>query len=75
MEKFNRCKVGQIKRIVVIDANAPLKIKRRLLELGFTSGANIKLARKSLLGDTFLVEIRGCCMSLRKNLAEFILVE
>ena len=75
MEKLNNCKVGQIKRIVAISADAPFKIKLRLLELGFTNGQRIKLAKKSLFGDTFLVEIRGYCLSMRKNIADFVFVE
>lgn len=75
MEKLSKCKVGQLRKMAVIDKTAPDKIKRRLLELGFTSGQNIKLARKSLFGETFLVEIRGYCLSIRKSVAEYIFVE
>ena len=75
MEKLTECKKGGYRKIVVVDKNAPLKIKRRLLELGFTSGQMIRVVRKSLLGETYLIEVRGYCISMRKSLAEFLIVE
>ena len=58
-----------------IKDNAPFKIKRRLLELGFTPGVKVKLVRKSLIGQAYLIEIRGFLLSVRKNIASFISIK
>ena len=70
-----QCKAGQYRKIVAIDGNAPMQIKRRLLELGFISGQLVKIAKKSILGETYLLEIRGYYISMRKSLTGFVLVE
>ena len=75
MEKLTNLKKGGYRKIVVVDKSAPLKVRRRLLELGFTSGQMIKVVRKSLLGETFLIELRGYQISMRKELAKFLIVE
>lgn len=75
MEKLTELKNGVMRRIVLIDGAAPLKIKRRLLELGFTSGQKVKVVRKSLLGETYLIELRGYSISMRKELAKYLIVE
>ena len=75
MKKLTELKSGGYHKLLVIDKKAPLKVRRRLSELGFTSGQLLKVERRSLLGETFLVEIRGTCLSIRKNLAQFLIVE
>ena len=75
MERLADCKVGQNKKIVRIDPKAPIKIRRRLLELGWTNGQRVKILRRSFFGQTFLIEIRFFCLSVRKNLAEYVFVE
>jgi len=70
-----QCKVGKYRKIVMIDAVAPMQIKRRLLELGFTAGQLVKIAKKSILGETYLLEIKGYYISMRKSLTEFVWVE
>lgn len=74
MDKLANGKVGSFYKIKGIDIAAPLKIKRRILELGFTLGQALKLARKSLLGKAFLVEIRGYTLTIRKDIAQYILI-
>lgn len=75
MDKLTELKHGGYRKIVVIDGAAPAKVKRRLLELGFTSGQMIKVVKKSILGETYLIELRGYCISMRKSLAQFLIVE
>ena len=75
MKKLTELKNCGYHKLVVIDKKAPLKTRRRLAELGFTSGQLLKVERKSLFGETFLIEIRGTCLSIRKNLAQFLIVE
>lgn len=75
MRKLTEIKTGGYHKLVVVDKKAPIKIRRRLAELGFTSGQLLKVERKSMLGETYLIEIRGYCLSVRKNLAEYLIVE
>ena len=58
-----------------ISQSSPFKIRRRLLELGFTEGVKVKLTRKSLIGQAYLIEIRGFILSMRKQVASFILLK
>lgn len=55
--------------------NLALPIKRRLLDLGFTTGQEVKLLRKSLLGKAYLIEIRDFVLTLRSDIVSQILVE
>lgn len=75
MKKLTEIKNGGYHKVVVIDKKAPLKVRRRLAELGFVSGQLLKVERKSFLGETYLIEIRGSCLSVRKALAKFLIVE
>ena len=75
MDKLTSLKIGVYARILNIDEKATLKVKRRLLELGFTHGQKVRVIRKSILGQTYLVQIRGYLLSMRKSLAEFLVVE
>ncbi len=51
------------------------EVSRRLLEMGFTPGAEIRLLRAAPLGDPLEFELRGYRISLRRNEAEKIEVE
>ena len=53
----------------------PFKTKRRLCELGFTNGQEIKMVRKSLLGKAYLLELRGYTLSLRSDIVKAVLVK
>ena len=57
-----------------LDEKASPKLRRRLLELGFTRGQKLRVRRKSILGQTYLVEIRGYILTLRKNIMQFVVV-
>jgi Fe2+ transport system protein FeoA len=51
------------------------EVSRRLLEMGITPGAEIRLLRAAPLGDPLEFEIRGYRLSLRRSEAEQIDVE
>ncbi len=74
MLTLKNAKFGKTYQIEKIDEKSPIKIKRRLLDLGFTSGQKVRAVRKSLLGKAFLVEIRGYTLSLRSSVAENIFI-
>ena len=75
MKKKTKIVLGKSVTIKGISSASPLKIKRRLLDLGFTKGTKIIVKKKSLLGETFLVEIRRVLFTLRGDILEFVLVE
>lgn len=66
--------VNQESNIMGFDQNLDLKIKQRLLELGFVSGANISIQQKSILGDVLLVNVNNYLMAIRKDIAKYIIV-
>ena len=68
-------KTGEQREVKEISSDAPFKIKRRLLELGFTKKTKVKVHRKSLLGQAYMVELRGFILSMKKDILRFILVE
>lgn len=43
-------------------------ISRRFMELGFSKGEKLKIVSTSLLRKVFLIEVRGCQLSVRANL-------
>lgn len=69
MNNLSKAQKGKFYRIKGIKLSAPIKIKRRILELGFTRGQNVKMVRKSLLGKAYLVELRGYTLTIRKDIA------
>ncbi len=74
MLNLKNAKLGKVYKIQNINDIAPIKIFRRLFDLGFTCGQRVKLVRKSLLGKACLIEIRGFTLSLRSDIAEFVLL-
>jgi len=47
----------------------------RLLELGFTPGAEVKVTQAAPLGEPLVVVLRGTRLALRKDEAAWIIVE
>jgi Fe2+ transport system protein FeoA len=47
----------------------------RLLDLGFTPGAEVKIAQAAPLGEPLIVVLRGTRLALRKNEAAWIIVK
>ncbi len=74
MKLMSELKIGGEGKIESISPSASLKLKRRLLELGFTQGQNVKLVRRSLLSHAFLVEIRGYVLSVKREIAALVIV-
>ena len=63
-------KPGQSGTIVSIGEKGP--IRRRLMEMGITSGIEIKVVKVAPLGDPIEVCIRDYELSLRKEEANYI---
>ena len=68
------CKVGQVYIIEQIEESLLLKTRIRLFEFGFLKGQKIKLIKKSIFKKTLLVELMNNVLSLRSDVAMFVLV-
>lgn len=68
---------GRIERIVVGDGPSALpadEIERRLIELGFVEGAEIRVLHEGLFGrDPIAVRVNGATVALRRREAMAIL--
>lgn len=56
----------------IVKINGNLKVKTRLLELGFTKGTLVKILNVSSLKNSYLIEIRGYILALRQNAVKLI---
>ena len=65
--------VGRSGRIVRLHGEGA--IRRRLLDMGLTKGATLKVIRLAPLGDPIEVTVRGYELSLRKADAAMVEVE
>lgn len=55
--------------------DTPLPYRRRLLSLGITRGAEIRVIRVAPLGCPLQVDVRGTSLTLRKDEADHLLWE
>lgn len=63
-------KTGEAGYITKISGN--IKIRNRLYELGFTKGTLVRVLNISSLKHSFLIEIRGYILALRKSAVSLI---
>jgi Fe2+ transport system protein FeoA len=59
----------------VADIAADGSIKQRLMEMGFTRGARVRVERYAPLGDPMELVVKGYHLSLRKEESRLILVD
>jgi ferrous iron transport protein A len=59
----------------VVDVDARDEVGRRILEMGVTPGATVKLVAVAPLGDPLAFEVRGYRLSLRKAEAARVSVD
>ncbi|MGN1208503.1 MAG: ferrous iron transport protein A [Christensenellales bacterium] len=69
---LSNLKVKEAGYITKIGGN--LKIKNRLCELGFTKGTLVRVLNISSLKQSYLLEIRGYILALRKSAVNLITV-
>jgi len=62
-------------KLVHKDTEGGGAISRRLLDMGFTAGTQIKIASIAPFGGTVLVNMRGGMVALRENAAALIQLE
>lgn len=73
MNTLKQTKVGQTVRVVKLHGEGA--VKRRLMDMGLTKGAEVYVRKVAPLGDPVEVTVRGYELSLRKADAEMIEVE
>lgn len=70
MKTLNDVKVGDTVQVVKLHGEGP--VKRRIMDMGITKGAEIFLRKVAPLGDPMELNVRGYELSLRKADAERI---
>ncbi|MBR2735983.1 MAG: ferrous iron transport protein A [Firmicutes bacterium] len=61
--------------VIVTKLNGSGAVKRRIMDMGITKGAEVYVRKVAPLGDPVEVNIRGYELSLRKNDAELVEVK
>jgi len=73
VKTLNQLKPGERATIVKVRGEGP--VRRRILDMGVVSGADIEVVRVAPLGDPVEFRIKGYNLSLRKSEARNIQVE
>ena len=66
---------GDVARIVCIDDSTPLSLRRRLLDMGITKGAELRVERHAPLGDPVQIFVKGYRLAVRLSEARAIEVD
>ena len=72
METLGESKIGSTVKVKKINAEGALK--RRLMDMGFTSGCEVYVRKVAPLGDPVEVTLRGYELSVRKDDAQSLIV-
>ena len=70
LDKFLKGESGRVKKLTATGA-----IRRRLLDMGITPGAEITMRKTAPLGDPMEITLRGYELTLRKAEAAFVITE
>ena len=73
MKTLKEAKVGDTVRVVKLHGEGA--VRRRIMDMGVTKGAEVRIRRVAPLGDPVEVTVRGYELSIRKADAEMIEVE
>ena len=73
MRTLREVEVGQSARVVKLHGMGA--VKRRIMDMGITKGAEITVRKVAPLGDPVEITVRGYELSLRKADAEMIEVQ
>ena len=73
MNTLRQAKVGDTVKVKKLHGEGA--VKRRIMDMGITKGAEIHVRKVAPLGDPIEVTVRGYELSLRKADAEMIEVE
>ena len=73
MKTLREASIGDTVKVVKLHGEGA--VKRRIMDMGITKGAEIYVRKAAPLGDPIEVTVRGYELSLRKADAEMIEVE
>lgn len=73
MQTLRNVKSGQT--VTVVKLHGEGAVKRRLMDMGLTKGAEVYIRKVAPLGDPIEVTVRGYELSLRKADAEMVEVQ
>ena len=73
MKTLRDAKIGETVKVVKLHGEGA--IKRRIMDMGITKGADVYVRKVAPLGDPVEVTVRGYELSLRKADAEMIEVQ
>ena len=73
MKTLRDIKVGE--SAVVVKLHGEGAVKKRIMDMGITKGADVKVRKVAPLGDPMEVTVRGYELSVRKADAEMIEVK
>ena len=73
VKTLNQLEPGQRATIIKVGGEGP--VRRRILDMGVVSGADIEVVRVAPLGDPVEFRIKGYNLSLRKSEAQNVQVE
>ncbi len=72
--KIKDLEIGDIAKVVKYENFGNRQYRSKILSMGLTRGAIIKVLKKAPFGDPIEIEIRGFHLTLRKNEANMIIV-
>ena len=73
MKTLKQAAIGDTVKVVKLHGEGA--VKRRIMDMGITRGAEVHIRKVAPLGDPIEVTVRGYELSLRKAVAEMIEVE
>ncbi len=73
MKSLKDLKIGETAQVVKVTGSGP--IKRRIMDMGITKGAEIYVRKVAPLGDPMEVTVKNYELSLRKSDAELVQVQ
>ena len=73
MKTLKTAKVGETVRVVKLHGEGA--VKRRIMDMGLTKGAEVHIRKVAPLGDPVEITVRGYELSIRKADAEMIEIE
>ncbi len=73
MNTLKEVKIGKSAKVIKVHGEGALR--RRIMDMGITKGAEITVRKVAPLGDPIEIRVRGYELSLRKDDAEMIEVE
>lgn len=73
MKTLKSAKVGETVRVAKLHGEGA--VKRRIMDMGITRGAEVRVRKVAPLGDPIEITVRGYELSIRKADAEMIEIQ